>query len=83
MVTAAQKDFGCAAGDIKCYCSKPGFALGLKDCSAQACGADVSSQVVAYGNTYCQNAGAGSGSGTGSAASGAASTASSAASSVC
>ena len=67
MVTAAQKDFGCAAGDIKCYCANPGFALGLRDCSAQACGADVSSQVVAYGNTYCANAATG---GTGTATAG-------------
>jgi len=57
MVAAAQKDFKCAAGDIKCYCANPGFALGLRDCSAQACGTDVSSQVVAYGNAYCASAG--------------------------
>jgi len=48
---------GCQATDAKCLCGNANFANGLRDCSGEACGAAVQSQVVAFGTAYCSSAG--------------------------
>lgn len=53
MVNIANTQFGCAAGNVTCYCTDPRFGYGLRDCSGQACGAAVQAQVLAFGTAYC------------------------------
>src|SRR3954468_19802922 len=48
---------GCAASDAACLCKNMNFYYGIRDCSSEACGADVSKQVVAFGTGYCKAAG--------------------------
>lgn len=49
---ALAPSLGCSA-DAACLCTKPDFAYGIRDCSNEACGADVASTVIAYGSSYC------------------------------
>ncbi|KAF2762279.1 hypothetical protein EJ05DRAFT_497139 [Pseudovirgaria hyperparasitica] len=54
MVNIAISQFGCASGDLNCYCSKIDFGYGVRDCSLESCGSDsVAQQVIAYGTNYC------------------------------
>lgn len=52
-----QEGLGCGAtgttANATCLCNNAGFAYGLRDCSNEACGADVASSVLAYGVSYC------------------------------
>ena len=41
--------------EISSYCSDPRFGFGLNDCSLEACGAAVQSQVLSYGLAYCSS----------------------------
>jgi hypothetical protein len=50
---ALAPSLGCASNDANCLCSNPNFGYGIRDCSNQACGAEVASSVIAYGGTYC------------------------------
>lgn len=45
---------GCSGSDAACLCSNPDFGYGIRDCSNQACGAEVASSVITYGSSYCQ-----------------------------
>ena len=48
-------EFNCSSSDdVACLCADPEFANGLKDCSAEACGAEESAKVVAFGAQYCE-----------------------------
>jgi hypothetical protein len=46
--------FGCAVGDIQCYCQSERFGLGIRDCANEACPDQTAAQsVIAYGAQYC------------------------------
>lgn len=46
--------FGCPLGDAVCYCSRPEFGYGVRDCAAQACQDQTNvPSVLNYGATYC------------------------------
>lgn len=55
MVSIATSDFGCAQGDVNCYCANGDFGYGIRDCANEACGSDQAASVIAYGNSYCQS----------------------------
>jgi hypothetical protein len=56
MISVAQSEFGCSAGDVFCYCEKPEFGYGVRDCSNEACAnEEEANQVIAYGNEYCES----------------------------
>lgn len=55
MIGIASNEFGCATGDVTCYCTNQDFGYGIRDCSTEACGSDVASQVIAFGTAYCQS----------------------------
>ncbi|KAF2730027.1 hypothetical protein EJ04DRAFT_515529 [Polyplosphaeria fusca] len=55
MLGIATSAFGCASGDIVCYCTEPNFGYGVRDCSNQACSsAEDAAAVIAYGTQFCQ-----------------------------
>ncbi|KAF2016922.1 CFEM-domain-containing protein [Aaosphaeria arxii CBS 175.79] len=59
MVGIATSQFGCAVGDVSCYCNEARFGYGVRDCSNQACpSGDDANRVIAYGLNYCANVGA-------------------------
>ncbi|KIW06206.1 uncharacterized protein PV09_02683 [Verruconis gallopava] len=59
---------GCSSSNITCLCADPRFGYGLRDCTNQACGAEVYSAVASYGLSICSAAGVTAG-GAGAAAS--------------
>lgn len=48
-------DFGCADGNIACYCSHVDFAYGIRDCTNAVCtdGSAIQS-AIAYGQSICR-----------------------------
>lgn len=44
---------GCSNTDANCLCNNPDFGYGIRDCSNAACGPDVASSVIAFGEGYC------------------------------
>jgi len=68
MAKASTFNGACAADDAACLCKDINFTYAIRDCTLQACGGEVSSAAVAFGDGYCKNAGVvvpGSGSGSG------------------
>ncbi len=56
MLQIAQTQFGCAAGNVTCYCTNPQFGAGVRDCSNQSCPTPQDAQeVIAYGTAYCKS----------------------------
>lgn len=53
MLAIATSEFGCASGDVACYCSHENFGYGIRDCSKEACGEEVANQAISYGLNYC------------------------------
>jgi hypothetical protein len=53
MIQIADTQFGCASGNATCYCFDPNFGYGLRDCSTEACGDAVYSQILAWGTSVC------------------------------
>jgi len=56
MLGIATSQFGCAAGDIVCYCSEPNFGYGVRDCSNESCSAEDAAKVISFGTEYCASA---------------------------
>ncbi|KYG44027.1 hypothetical protein M433DRAFT_70375 [Acidomyces richmondensis BFW] len=57
MIGLAQSQMGCASGDVSCYCSKPDFGYGVRDCSDQACSnSQQAESVISFGSSYCASA---------------------------
>ncbi|KAH7117069.1 hypothetical protein B0J11DRAFT_108603 [Dendryphion nanum] len=56
MIAIANSAFGCAAGDITCYCTNANFGYGVRDCSNQACSSQQeANRVIQFGASYCQS----------------------------
>lgn len=53
MLAIATNDFGCAQGDVVCYCNNADFGYGVRDCANEACGSEQAASVIAYGTNYC------------------------------
>ncbi|KAF2689699.1 hypothetical protein K458DRAFT_291817, partial [Lentithecium fluviatile CBS 122367] len=54
MLAIAQSAFGCASGDVVCYCTNQDFGYGVRDCAQEACGsAEEANTVISYGTNYC------------------------------
>ncbi|OCK85707.1 hypothetical protein K432DRAFT_377355 [Lepidopterella palustris CBS 459.81] len=45
--------FGCSNGDFACYCVKPDFRYGIRDCANQACTPAEAVQAISYGDNFC------------------------------
>merc|ERR1712032_225448 len=58
MLAIAQSTFGCAPGDVVCYCSEPRFGYGVRDCSNEACSPEDAASAISYGTSYCASAAA-------------------------
>jgi hypothetical protein len=56
MINIASTQFGCAVGDITCYCTNANFGYGVRDCSNEACSAEDAAKVIGYGTSFCANA---------------------------
>ncbi|POS85331.1 hypothetical protein EPUL_004485 [Erysiphe pulchra] len=56
---AKAHELGCADGDAACLCRNVDFAYGIRDCSTDVCGSQQVAPVIAYGESYCKNAGSG------------------------
>ncbi|ORY13644.1 hypothetical protein BCR34DRAFT_262530 [Clohesyomyces aquaticus] len=56
MINIASSQFGCALGDVTCYCTNAKFGYGVRDCSNQACSAQEAANVISYGTNFCANA---------------------------
>ena len=55
MEQIAQSEFGCASGDVKCYCENVDFGYGVRDCANEACSSPKdAATVIAYGVAYCK-----------------------------
>lgn len=50
-------ELGCSNADAACLCRNANFGYGVRDCSYQACGAEIGGQTVAFGAKYCKDAG--------------------------
>lgn len=51
---ALAPSLGCKADDAACLCKNNNFQYGIRDCSNEACGADVATQAIAYANSFCK-----------------------------
>lgn len=54
MLGIANNNFGCAQGDVQCYCREPNFGYGVRDCANEACSSEDAGTVIAFGTQYCQ-----------------------------
>ncbi|KAK8179104.1 hypothetical protein BC567DRAFT_76003 [Phyllosticta citribraziliensis] len=54
MNNIAINDFGCAQGNIVCYCEKINYGYGIRDCANEACSSPQdAANVISYGSNYC------------------------------
>ncbi|KAK7564409.1 hypothetical protein BKA81DRAFT_405491 [Phyllosticta paracitricarpa] len=57
MNNIAINEFGCAQGNIVCYCEKVNYGYGIRDCANEACSSPVdAANVISYGSNYCAGA---------------------------
>lgn len=54
MISIATSSFGCAQGNVTCYCTNQDFGYGIRDCSNEACSASDAATVIAFGTQYCK-----------------------------
>ncbi|KAK4963851.1 hypothetical protein LTR66_012614, partial [Elasticomyces elasticus] len=53
MLQIATSQFGCAPGNVTCYCTNQNFGYGIRDCSNAACTPDQAASVMSFGASYC------------------------------
>ena len=53
MINIATSQFGCTAGDVKCYCTNQNFGYGIRDCSNESCSPSDAAKVISFGTAYC------------------------------
>ena len=41
--------------DPKCFCDKPDFNFGVRDCAAEACQPEDIAPVINFGSAFCAN----------------------------
>ncbi|KAK7515260.1 uncharacterized protein IWZ02DRAFT_435715 [Phyllosticta citriasiana] len=57
MNNIAINEFGCAQGNIVCYCQKVNYGYGIRDCANEACSSpEDAANVISYGSNYCAGA---------------------------
>lgn len=57
MNNIAINEFGCAQGNILCYCEKVNYGYGVRDCANEACSSPQdAANVISYGSNYCAGA---------------------------
>lgn len=57
MFNIATSQFGCAVGNVTCYCTVQDFGYGVRDCANEACpNQQDAAEVIAFGAAYCENA---------------------------